>query len=141
VEIASKRLWLDDVRRPPSDEWTWAKSVEEAIEILATKRVVEASLDHDLHPFQRDGMEVCLWMQENDVWPHRVRIHSSNRSASTKMCGLLERNGYRRALGQPRSFIKSDGIRMSAAEFVTLSIRNSPKTMEKLRRADAGEGD
>lgn len=49
-EIKAKRVWLDDLRQPPSDWWVWAKSVPEAIKFLETGDVVEASLD-DLHPW------------------------------------------------------------------------------------------
>jgi len=125
------KLWLDDVRRPRTEEWTWAKSVEEAIEILETGAVIEASLDNDLHPFERDGLEVLVWMEENGVWPERVRVHTSNRFASTKMCNLLEKNRYRPIPGQPRSFIKRPKI--SPAEFVKKYAKYSPKAMEKLR--------
>lgn len=124
-------LWLDDVRRPPSGDWAWARSVEAAIEILAKGTVIEASFDNDLHPFERDGLEVLVWMEENGVWPERVRVHTSNRFASTKMCNLLEKNGYRPIPGQPRSFIKRPKI--SPAEFAKKSFKYSPKAMEKLR--------
>jgi hypothetical protein len=127
------KLWLDDVRRPPSEEWTLAKSVEEAIEILATKWVAEASLDNDLHPFQRDGLEVIEWMQDHGVWPHLIRVHTDNRFASTKMCNLLERSGYRPVPGRPRSFIKRREPKMSPAEFAKRSFRHSPRANEKLR--------
>jgi hypothetical protein len=133
AEAPPTRLWLDDVRRPPTDEWSWAKSVEEAIEILATRPVVEASLDNDLHPFERDGLEVLVWMGENDAWPERIRIHTDNRFASTKMCNLLENNGYRGVAGRPRSFTRADGAAMSATDFAATSHRNSPKAMKRLR--------
>lgn len=97
-------LWLDDVRRPPSQVWTWARTVDEAIEILARGTVIEASFDNDLAPFEHDGLEALVWMEENNVWPHRVRVHTSNRFASTQMCSLLERNGYRSVPGRPRRF-------------------------------------
>jgi hypothetical protein len=68
VEITSKRLWLDDVRRPPSEGWVWARSVADALEILETGTVVEASLDNDLHPFEHDSLEVVEWMIEHQVF-------------------------------------------------------------------------
>lgn len=98
------RVWLDDVRRPPSEDWTWVKSVDQAIAILAGGAVCEISLDNDLHPFVRDGLEVCEWMHANDVWPGVVHVHTDNRFASTKMCGLLQRSRYERVPGRVRSF-------------------------------------
>lgn len=118
------RLWLDDVRRPPSEDWTWAKSVEEAIKISSTGTVAEMSLDNDLYPFEHDGFEVVEWMAEHHVWPNVVRIHTSNRVASTWMAGLLERHGYRAIPGRPRHFAKKDGVPMPPAEF---AVRNTSR--------------
>jgi hypothetical protein len=45
----SIRLWIDDLRKPPSDEWTWAKTLEEAMDhIRSPVGVSEISFDHDL---------------------------------------------------------------------------------------------
>jgi hypothetical protein len=41
-------LWLDDVRSPPDERWTVAKTAEEARKILLAGPVEAASLDHDL---------------------------------------------------------------------------------------------
>jgi hypothetical protein len=96
-------LWLDDERRPPSFSdcglhWTWAKTADEAIEILKTGTVEFASLDHDLcdkhyYIFELEvrgmaqvdlnvegtGMTVLKWIQENDMWPKEgIRIHTMN---------------------------------------------------------------
>ena len=124
---------MDDVRRPPSDEWIWAKSFDQAIEVLQTGDVAEASLDNDLHPFVHDGLEVVEWMIEKRVFPRRVRVHTDNRIASTEMCGLLERSGYQKVPGRPRTFIWDDGPRMSPTEFMRRNSKHSPKAMEKLR--------
>lgn len=47
------KIWLDDVRRPPDESWTWAKNVSDAKTAvsyaMASGRVIEEmSLDHDL---------------------------------------------------------------------------------------------
>ena len=44
-------LWIDDLR-DPSDfgkpDWHWAKTITEAIRILATRKVEHVSIDHDI---------------------------------------------------------------------------------------------
>jgi hypothetical protein len=55
------------------------------------------------------------------------------------MCGLLERSGYRRVPGRPRHFINKDGTSRSIAEFVALSMKNSPKSMATLKAAEDRE--
>ena len=46
------KLWLDDVRDPVQftgqTDWTWIKTAEQAIALIATGQVTEVSLDHDL---------------------------------------------------------------------------------------------
>lgn len=41
------RVWLDDTRAMPDDYTHWAKTSDEAIELLKTGQVEEISLDHD----------------------------------------------------------------------------------------------
>jgi hypothetical protein len=103
---APVKLWLDDVRVPPGDDWTWVRTVEEAIAVLASGRVVEASLDHDLDATDtRQGAEVCDWMARTGTWPaHVIRVHTSDNFASTYMCNLIERHGFVPVPGKPRWF-------------------------------------
>lgn len=42
------KVWHDDNRYPPSDEWEWAKTNAEAIALLETGEVTFISLDMDL---------------------------------------------------------------------------------------------
>jgi hypothetical protein len=128
-------LCLDDVGRPPEGEWEWAKSVEEAIEVLASGRVCELRLDNDLYPFERDGTEICEWMAEQEVWPAIVRVHSPNRKASTWMCGMLEGHGDTRIAGRPRSFCSRHA--MSARVVAASSRRYPPHAMRGLRAGEA----
>jgi hypothetical protein len=132
-EITSTKLWVDDVRRPPSPGWVWAKSVAEAIEVLQAGNVAEASFDHDLYPFERDGLEIVEWMVEHRVFPRHVRIHSANGPDSTEMCNIIERHGYRGIPGRPRHFVREDRSSMSPAEFLRRNFKYSPKANEKLR--------
>lgn len=97
------RLWLDDVR-PPHEHgrlgWTWAKTADEAIALLATGAVVEASLDHDLDPSatlgntpaERTGYDVVCWMEAHNVWPRDgVHVHSMNPSGAARMRAAIAR--------------------------------------------------
>lgn len=85
------RLWLDDERPMPEGYTHHAKTMSEAIALLATTNVVEASLDHDLGLCEAcfeaksgecehygTGYKLVLWMAENNVWPDVVRVHSQN---------------------------------------------------------------
>lgn len=94
------KLWLDDIR-PAPEGWRWVNTVEEAIALISSGEVVEASLDHDLGSGEQEGYALCLYMAENDLWPlEAVSVHSSNPPGAERMAGVIERyGGYRRVLG------------------------------------------
>lgn len=100
------RLWLDDIRTPPDDTWTWIKSVAQAKIALLEGQVENASLDHDLglafglggvcwdcdegccdpntcehgcHQPAESGSDLVDWMEKNDCWPkNKPAVHSQN---------------------------------------------------------------
>lgn len=109
MKLDNISLWLDDVREPwrfGRVGWVWAKTAEEAIEILKTGRVIRASLDHDLswehYPWnqvnpqeykQKTGYDVVCWMEENNVWPRRgVEVHSMNPVGRQRMQQVIDRH-------------------------------------------------
>jgi hypothetical protein len=74
--------------------------------VLATGRVVECSLDHDLAdehygdsggymggPSYREmtGYDVVLYMAEHSIWPEVVRVHSANPVGARAMAQLTTR--------------------------------------------------
>lgn len=102
------KLWLDDERQPWKHGclgWTWAKTAAEAIELLKTGNVEEASLDHDLawehYPAaevdekdykEQTGYSVVCWMEENNVWPpNGTRVHSMNPVGREKMQKVIDK--------------------------------------------------
>jgi hypothetical protein len=95
------RLWLDDERDPkewlphiswwrgrdPEElaEWVWVKAAPEAIALLESEDIVEASLDHDLGDSAEvgDGYMVATWIEEkaatdDSYRPPILHVHSSN---------------------------------------------------------------
>jgi hypothetical protein len=103
-------LWLDDVRRPPSDEWTWARSAHEALNYLAGGGIRIASLDHDLGgiPAEQGGVyddtaptgtDLVQWMIQSESFPtEQCIIHSINGPGATRMLGMLLNALSRRGL-------------------------------------------
>lgn len=104
------RLYLLSARgystyiRPAPNGWRWVKTGEEAIDLVSTGEVVEASLDHDLGEGEQEGYRLVLWMAENGMWPREaISVHSSNPPGSTRMCSVIERyDHYRRIPGTRR---------------------------------------
>ena len=97
------RVWLDDLR-PAPEGWEWARTVDEAIALLCTNEVLEASLDHDLGEEVDEGYRLVLWMAEHEVWPSEgITVHYANPPGVLRMCGVIERYGpYHRVPGTRR---------------------------------------
>ena len=92
-------LWLDDVRKPPEyGDYVWAKTAEEAIDLLQEGQVTFASLDHDLG-FGGSGYDVVCFMERTGIWPKDgVVVHSMNPVGRQYMQMAIDRHygGMRR---------------------------------------------
>jgi hypothetical protein len=106
------KLWHDDVRRPPDEGWSWARTNKEAVYHLLAWDAVglecwEASLDHDLGDEHVDPEEQLSYMRRGQspdgdgvdlvkamialrLVPPKVTIHSWNIDGAAYMAGLLE---------------------------------------------------
>lgn len=78
------RLYLDDIRRSPTDEtWVTVQRYEDAILILATcwDDITEVSLDHDLGT-EKTGFDVLNYIEATahikGYLPFAIYIHSMN---------------------------------------------------------------
>ena len=63
------KIWLDDIRKPPDESWTWIKDATQAFSIimLKNKDIEHVSFDHDLGENSPSG----YWLAEQlEVWIH-----------------------------------------------------------------------
>ena len=91
------RLFVDDERQAPKG-WHRARTVTEAIRILATMSVEEVSLDYDMSCFSMAGgcthtseetfMAVVYYLRIMENRP-RIKIHTGNIRAGYQMANLL----------------------------------------------------
>ncbi len=85
------KLWVDDLRDPPDETWTVARTSQEAISLLTGTRFVRMSLDHDLGG-DDTTRRVVLWLCENPHrWPWRVSVHSANPVGRSWLSGMIDR--------------------------------------------------
>lgn len=104
------KIWHDDVRHPPDDSWTWARTNKEAIHMLLQAEVqgvpvTEMSLDHDLgcHDIDGpgaellkgdspdgDGVDLVQAMCALRIVPPKITIHSWNPDGADRMAGMLK---------------------------------------------------
>lgn len=85
-----EKLWVDDVRPPPSDEWVWAKSYRQALSLLEQYRweFDIISLDHDLGG-RKTGYDLLCKIEARVVeyfnYKPFVGVHTANPVAREKM--------------------------------------------------------
>lgn len=106
------KLFVDDMRACP-EGWTPAKSVTEAIRILATMDVEEVSLDHDIACRLVNGQEhssnetfepVAWFLALADSDTIKVRIHTSNVAAGRRMAQIMCID-YNNEIYDPRNYV------------------------------------
>lgn len=106
------KLWLDDIRLPPGDDWVWAKTVQDAMQELdladAIGVPIHISFDHDLGDDDKIGTGYTLAsMIESMAYQGKVfnieswTVHSANPIGAARIKVAME------------SF---DRIRLQAAE-------------------------
>lgn len=111
------KLFLDDERTlamlglVPEDGWVVARTADDAINILRTGEVTEATLDHDLGHCVKckhckgyadrncacrchlTGYFVVCWMETENIWPvDGVKVHSANPGGALKMRLAIDRH-------------------------------------------------
>jgi Cyclic-phosphate processing Receiver domain len=108
------RLWLDDVRKPPDDSWTWAQNAEDFSALLADygRQCTEISFDHDISSYDYIGNEItgyhCLCWVEKKVYNGEMQlpkmtVHSANPAGRKKMELAIQRmqeRGVKQWIGQ-----------------------------------------
>jgi hypothetical protein len=97
-------LWIDDYHAPPSDEWTWAKTLEEAMaHIQSPVGVTQISFDHDLGV--KDLTRVGEWVNSQPVAKYLEaqaesgellvmpawQVHSRNPRGKKELIAILQR--------------------------------------------------
>ncbi|HZT91252.1 MAG TPA: cyclic-phosphate processing receiver domain-containing protein [Gaiellaceae bacterium] len=88
------RLWLDD-ERPAPDGWHATKDAAEALSLIRSGKVVEASLDHDLGNEPYNGYWILKSVEEDLARGVRysvptISIHTANPVGRRNMRAALE---------------------------------------------------
>ena len=100
------KLWIDDVRRPPSTDWIWIKTVKMAKSVIwyyehqYQDDTITIDLDHDAGDFTKDGgdyIEILNWLEREGIVDtgYFFHIHSMNVVGVQNMRAIIQRNGWR----------------------------------------------
>lgn len=97
------KLYIDDLRVPPFG-WQLARTVTEAIRILATQNITDISIDHDISHSVQIGVVTrpfpCLETFEPIAWylcaikfTGPVTLHTANPAGALRMARILKDGG------------------------------------------------
>ena len=95
------KIWIDDVRKPPSKDWVWIKSVNAAkryISMTSSYGVTDIilSVDHDAGDYASEGgdyIELLDWLAETGR-NYPIHIHSMNVVGRENMQRIIRKNGW-----------------------------------------------
>lgn len=89
-------LFVDDIRKPPSG-WTLARTITQAIALLASQDIEKVSLDHDIacrlvsgqeHSSEEDFSAVAHYIALMNPRP-KVTFHTANPGGGARMAAIL----------------------------------------------------
>ena len=100
------KLWIDDMRRPPSDEWIWVQTVNQAKSAIRfyersyNSDIIIIDLDHDAGNFAKNGgdyVEILNWLEREGIVDtgYFFHIHSQNPVGVENMRAIIQHNGWR----------------------------------------------
>ena len=100
------KLWVDDMRRPPSTEWLWCRTVNGAKSAIQTYEsnmrddTIIIDLDHDAGDYVQHGgdyVEVLNWLEREWIVDtgYFFHIHSMNPVGVQNMRAIIQHNGWK----------------------------------------------
>lgn len=100
------KLWIDDVRRPPSNDWLWTMRVDQAITAIKMYErnmhddIIIIDLDHDAGDFVKYGgdyIEILNWLEREGIVDtgYFFHLHTMNPVGYQNMKTIIDHNGWR----------------------------------------------
>lgn len=100
------KLWIDDMREPPSGEWIVVRSVNQAktairfYEHQCSDDTILIDIDHDAGDYVEDGgdyIEILNWLEREGIVDsgYFFHIHSMNVVGVQNMRAIIQHNGWR----------------------------------------------
>jgi len=87
------KIYLDDIRDPPSSDWVVVRTADEAIDLIKSGQVTEISFDHDLGE-GKTGYDVALVIEQlafmGTISPIYCCIHSANPVGAKNIMRAME---------------------------------------------------
>jgi hypothetical protein len=85
------RLFVDDTREFPNG-YQCCRDANTAILMLSAMKFEHISLDYSLGKDRKTGLDILIWMKENNVFVPEINIHSNNIIGVEKMRKYCDEN-------------------------------------------------
>lgn len=100
------KLWVDDLRKPPSSEWLWCKTVNGAKSAILTyeqnmhDEIIIIDLDHDAGEYVKNGgdyIEILNWLEQKGIVDtgYFFHFHTMNPVGRYNMIRICNHNNWR----------------------------------------------
>ena len=86
------RLFVDDSRPFPSGGYECCRDPEQAKLLLSVLPFDHVSLDYDLGYGKETGYDLLVWMDENNIRPAHINIHSTHFFGRKRMMDYAEQH-------------------------------------------------
>ncbi len=86
------KLFVDDTRKYPTGGYNCCRSAEQAKQLMKYMDFDHISLDYDLGHNKETGLDILIWMKENDIHVPVINIHSNHIIGKERMREYAEAN-------------------------------------------------
>lgn len=96
------KIWVDDVRPAPNDDYYWCKTVNSVKRLLCDAHIINCydivviDLDHDAGDYAKEGgdyIKILDWLEETGR-RYPIHIHSMNPVGVANMRAIIQKNGW-----------------------------------------------
>jgi hypothetical protein len=86
------RLFVDDTRELPKHGYQCARDADTAIKLLSLLKFEHISLDYSLGTDRKTGLDILVWMKDNNIFVPEINIHSNHIFGIEKMEAFCKEN-------------------------------------------------
>lgn len=86
------RLFVDDTRELPKYGYQCARDADTAIKLLSLLKFEHISLDYSLGTDRKTGLDILVWMKDNNIFVPEINIHSNHIFGIEKMEAFCKEN-------------------------------------------------
>ncbi len=86
------RLFVDDTREFPKCGYECCRDADSAIILLSIMDFEHISLDYSLGQNCKNGLDILIWMKDNNIFVPEINIHSNHIIGMERMYSYCKEN-------------------------------------------------